>query len=657
MTLFWENITDNSNAKQGVHIFGPVKIENCNDDGVCTWENGAPDRSRTVIINENYTYSDEPLKVDKLVLKENKILSVDKQYLVVTNDINIETGAEIRLIGDKGKSQLIQTHEGAAKITGDGKILIDQKSNIASVYRYNYMSSPVTTDLATNSYTVGSVFKDGSTALDAPENVNDSNIAKDINFQPGYDGDNTTDPITISTRWIYTFEPAEGNVSNWKRKGKDGTILPTDGFIFKGPGEAQNYTFTGSPNDGVLETRIIGTNQSYLLGNPFSSAMSAKKFIYDNIDELDADGKIIDDKGSITGSLYFWDHVGEKDTSTDISGHYQNGYLGGYATINIAMETAAATIIPEDDQDKVKYKFKKPGTYIPVGQGFFVVGDNSGGTIEFNNSQREYIKVSNDNYNGGDGSIFYKSGKKKEKNTTGNARYFKSLPIIKLGMNALNQDDGKTYHRQIGVSFKENNSFAYDNGYDSEMFDTGKTDFYWKFPNDDNNYVISGVQAFDKDLQVPLEVVVENTADLSIMVDEVKNISSNIYILDKVTGISYDISEEKTSIHLETGTYTDRFVLAFKPSAALSLDNEVINLSTNIYVDHKNHDLIVTKDYGIDIKKVVLYNVIGETISTWKIDEHADTYRLALKRGLPAGVYLSKITTNKGINNKKIIIE
>ena len=42
---------------------------------------------------------------------------------MVTNDINIETGAEIRLIGDKGTSQLIQTHEGAAKITGDGKIL------------------------------------------------------------------------------------------------------------------------------------------------------------------------------------------------------------------------------------------------------------------------------------------------------------------------------------------------------------------------------------------------------------------------------------------------------------------------------------------------------------------------------------------------------
>jgi hypothetical protein len=224
-------------------------------------------------------------------------------------------------------------------------------------------------------------------------------------------------------------------------------------------------------------------------------------------------------------------------------------------------------------------------------------------------------------------------------------------------MNALNQNDGKTYHRQIGVSFKENNSFAYDNGYDSEMFDTRANDFYWKFPNDDKNYVISGVQAFDKDLEVPFEVVVENTAELSIMVDEVTNISSNIYIIDKVTGISYDISEQNARFSLQKGTYTDRFVLAFKPSAALSLDTEIINLYTNLYVDNENHHLIVTKDYNIDIKKIELFNVLGETISTWKINEHADSYQLALKPELPAGIYISKITTNKGINNKKIIIE
>jgi hypothetical protein len=189
------------------------------------------------------------------------------------------------------------------------------------------------------------------------------------------------------------------------------------------------------------------------------------------------------------------------------------------------------------------------------------------------------------------------------------------------------------------------------------MFDTAKTDFYWKFPNEQGNYTIIGVQAFSKDIELPLEITVENNTEISITLDEVKNIDSNIYIRDKVTGISYEILEENATLYLETGTYTDRFVLAFKPNAALSVDNEISIQYTSVYVDNGNHDLIVTKDDGIDIKKVELFNVLGETISTWNIDDHADSYQLALQPGLPAGVYISKITTNKGTNNKKIIIE
>ena len=112
-----------------------------------------------------------------------------------------------------------------------------------------------------------------------------------------------------------------GNMSNWIRKGKDGAIPATDGFIFKGPGEAQNYTFAGSPNDGELTTNI-GAMNWYLLGNPFSSALNARKFIQDNL-------------SSIEGTLYFWDHVGEKDTN---KGHYQSGYIGGYATVRPSLE-------------------------------------------------------------------------------------------------------------------------------------------------------------------------------------------------------------------------------------------------------------------------------------------------------------------------------
>jgi hypothetical protein len=121
--------------------------------------------------------------------------------------------------------------------------------------------------------------------------------------------------------------------------------------------------------------------------------------------------------------------------------------------------------------------------------------------------------------------------------------------------------------------------------------------------------------------------------------------------------VFYNNSEEKTSINSEPITYKDKFALPFKPDAALSLNNKPNNLYTNIYVDNKKHHLIVTKDYNIDIKEVQIFNALSELILTWKIHEDADSYLLELKPRLPAGAYLTKISTNKGINNKKIIIE
>ncbi|MEE9406872.1 MAG: hypothetical protein V3V28_02235 [Polaribacter sp.] len=54
--------------------------------------------------------------------------------------------------------------------------------------------------------------------------------------------------------------------------------------------------------------------------------------------------------------------------------------------------------------------------------------------------------------------------------------------------------EDNSIHRQLGISFNQNNSFAYDKGYDSEIYDLGLTDVYWKFSTDDLSYLIAGVQ-------------------------------------------------------------------------------------------------------------------------------------------------------------------
>ena len=82
--------------------------------------------------------------------------------------------------------------------------------------------------------------------------------------------------------------------------------------------------------------------------------------------------------------------------------------------------------------------YTAPEPYIPIGQGFFVIGSGAGGgTITFNNAQREYKQE-------GEDAIFYKNG-----GSTG-----ANVPqLLKLGLDYMHQEENTMFHRQIGISF------------------------------------------------------------------------------------------------------------------------------------------------------------------------------------------------------------
>ncbi|WP_159951932.1 T9SS type A sorting domain-containing protein [Polaribacter septentrionalilitoris] len=729
------------------------------------WSNGYPDRSRFVVIDEDYNHTSARLSARKLTVNATRKLGVTDNLLVVTN--NVVLNGDIRLINSSGatgnsEAQFIQTHTSASLVSGGGRLLVDQNSTVPSKYRYNYIGSPVKNSSGAANYTVASVLKDGTnpTSFNGTINNTASGIARDITFDSGtYDGDFSTTPITLADYWMYTYAANGGTRASWVQKRSSGPIPNTDGFIFKGPDRPQNYTFMGTPKDGNITT-TVGDDESYLVANPYASAISVKEFIEDNDD-------------SITGTLYFWEHASEEASIEGTStGHNFAGYIGGYATRTINMgvnakqaaggaidlnleaenativggvvenildilgnfdvvnlQTATDTItfknIPQGvDKLRLRYRslngktikvlenkvekgtfqldpsplfdtaeidfcvvtgsnisfvstdtnliqldyfnlknddpngatscapnvggdgisYTEPQPYIAIGQGFFVSGDANGGTITFNNSQREY-KLE------GAESVFLRSASKSSDDS------FSNLPVIKLGMNFTNTDDDKNYHRQIGVSFSQYTSFAYDKGYDAEIYDIGATDFYWKFPNNEDKYVIAGVSAISNDLEVPLEITMGYSGEVTIKVDEMKNITQSIYITDKVEGKSYEIINGKATLVLEQGVYSNRFVLAFKPTNVLAIDDEISNTYTNIYIDNKNDIVNIFKKQDIEINKVQLFTLLGKQVANWSIKEQRENYQLKIKRKLPTGVYIVKVNSDKGESNKKVIIE
>ncbi|WP_439127438.1 T9SS type A sorting domain-containing protein [Polaribacter sp.] len=605
----------NKNTLLGEHIVQPTyRIDN-------NWSNGLPDRSRTVILSENFITS-ETLKANTLTLENTGKITINDALLVVNKNINlINSDNEIRLAGT---SQLIQTHTENSKITGNGKLLIDRQTNVASIYRYTYMSSPVNT-IGTNNFKVKDILKDGTSPIS-----NTSPIV-DINFVDGFNG-SATSPISIADYWIYTYGSGDGTRSNYVQQKSTGTIAETDGFLMKGTGVNQNYTFVGTPKDGNLIT-AIGANESYLVGNPFASAINSKKFIEDNL-------------SSISGTLYFWEHAGEQDIeSSNNSGHNFGGYIGGYATRNISMGLAANQVSTNNKPNSPTIgegSYKAPKQYIAVGQGFFVGGSNTGGNITFNNSQREYILE-------GDESVFFKSKTKKLTSAKSN-----TLPIIKLGMDYLD-DNQKTLHRQIGISFNSNNTFKKDIGYDSELFDLNDTDMYWQFPEDEAKYAIAGVQQITPELKIPLTIEINYDGNITLLIDETNIDNDNIYLYDSLKEEYYQLLGNKIELNLIKGSYKERFFMTFSEEKSLSITDNIINDAT-IYYDTNNEEVTIRLKNNAIFKTVNIYTLLGQEIKNWSANKK-DIYKTNISLGTRSkGVYIVKVATNKGTISKKILI-
>ncbi|MDG2279778.1 MAG: T9SS type A sorting domain-containing protein, partial [Flavicella sp.] len=208
-------------------------------------------------------------------------------------------------------------------------------------------------------------------------------------------------------------------------------------------------------------------------------------------------------------------------------------------------------------------------------------------------------------------------------------------------------------HRQIGISFNQHNSFAFDNGYDSSMFDIGETDMYWQFPNDDNKYIIAGVQEISDDLQIPLVVKMGYSGDISFTIDEWQAIDRIVYIKDNYTGVLYPLNNGKISLYAEEGLYEDRFVLSFSPEGALDIIDPDPMENLLVYFNINTNGIVV-KNYKQQITEAALFDVLGNEIHTWSDFSEIENDTLKTPY-LKTGVYIIQLKIDGKTISKKIM--
>lgn len=409
------------------------------------------------------------------------------------------------------------------------------------------------------------------------------------------------------------------------------------GFTLKGSGSeslTQNYTFTGKPNNGTIATNTVAADQLLLTGNPYPSALDATAFINDNL-------------GSIDGSLYFWEHYATNNT------HILRDYQGGYAVRNLTGGVAPTSEGIDYISGLGNPLRGIPNRYIPVGQGFFVNGlIGGGGTVVFNNGQRGFYKE-DDAVNS---NVIYKtSGTNKKQKTTANNN---NDPIvtdnymkIHLGFNSNNN-----YHRQVLLGFmNENATSGMDYGYDALNMDDFPNDMC--FLVDENELVIQGVGFFDANASFPIGVKTNIEGNVSFVIDALENFAPEqaVYIYDKLNDTYHNIRMGKFEVSIPIGISTDRFSLRFTDKTLKVEQNSVRDIDVE-YIQNKNLLVINNTKSDATVEKVTLFNILGQTISSWKI-ENQDQQNIQIPiKNISSGIFIAQLKTSEGELSKKIIV-
>jgi hypothetical protein len=622
-TLLFPSGNGCPDGQSGVVIMEPVKnywLENTSSDWNIdeNWTCGVPRLNEWIniipVIAAQYPYPIISVTGDvgwgaptldglakNLEIEESATCTVDNLSLRLTTILTLD--GEIYL---EGEGQLLQ--DTGSVLVGDGSLEVTQQGT-GNSFRYNYWSSPVNS--RGTDFTIGEVLRDG-TDLD---DIKVIDFGADYTYADGV----PSSAIKLSSYWMYKLEDSGLGYSAWYNVGNTEEVKIGQGYSMKGSNtieDEQNYTFEGKPNNGVIEL-TVNANNLHLVGNPYPSAIDAKKFIPDN--------------ESTTGAIYYWEHYGG-DT------HLLSGYQGGYATYNISGGTPASSN-PRVSALGASEK-GAPKQYIPVGQGFFVVGDPNGGQIQFNNNQRVFIKESHGN------SIFMRT--ENSKTTTSNNSGNDLRPKFRIGFDA-----PQISHRQILLTLDENTTDRVDFGYDAEMIQVFDDDMYWVI--DDKKYVIQATNEFGHDKEIPLGIQTKKGGLIRIKIDELENAEEYpfLYIKDSLTGETHDITNQDFEINLEAGEYLNRFFIVTQ--ATLNITEELTLLDgVQVYMNNSISELQLNRLVDTEILNVSVFNYLGQQVKTWSINTDEPFISLPLK--IVTGAYIVKVETTNGNINKKIII-
>ncbi|MBS7256168.1 T9SS sorting signal type C domain-containing protein [Flavobacterium branchiicola] len=422
-------------------------------------------------------------------------------------------------------------------------------------------------------------------------------------------------PNTLADKY-YKYDAVSGWQINY---GGTAPMVAGNGYIVRAPQNFDintpviyNATFTGVPNNGTITVPIPVAEKSYLLGNPYPSAIYADQFIISN-------------SSNLYGTLYFWTH--NSAPNKDVQGNAIYNYTtDDYAIYNLTGSTTAGQM--HGDGATTPGNQNPPLGYIAAGQSFFVDSKTTQSAV-FTNAMRVP----------GNNSQFFKTVNSNKEN----------IERHRVWINLTNTQGA---FKQILVGYVQGATNGWDNNYDGLTVDGNKyLDFY--SINEDRKLVVQGrALPFLESDTISLGYRTIIAGEFTIAIDHADGDLSThaIFLEDTKTDTMQDLQKKGYTFTTAIGTFLDRFVVRYAKT-----------LGTGDFENPTNTILISTKDKVIAVRSqkellsgISVYDVNGTLIYKTKDINALELQIPNMHAG--AQVLLVKVTLENGSTTVQKVI-
>ncbi len=465
----------------------------------------------------------------------------------------------------------------------------------------------------------------------------------------GYTLGGVSQNLTLSDKY-YSYN---SSLNDWKQESAATFMTAGIGYIIRGPEPAIRpalppppsifeANFIGVPNNGDIPVSVTFTNPSnllpsdanygvsYLLGNPYPSAIDAETFL-----DINA--------GVLGGTIYFWTH----NTALNLASNISNPAPGWTYTYSLDDYAAYNSVggVSVGSGTSATSGGLPPNGKIAAGQGFFATSIATGSVV-FNNSMRLAGTTLTDGT--GVNQQFFKTRNP----------YTKTSKTIEKHRIWLNLTNTQGAFKQTLLGYVTDATNDYDDRFDGESFDGNEfVDFY--SINQEKNLTIQGrALPFDENDEVPLGYRTTINGNFTINIDQTDGLLANqeVFIEDKLVDKIVNLKDGNYTFNTTAGTFDDRFVLRYTDKT-LGIDE----LETNdgiIALYSNNYKTLIIRNNLEDaaLNSVTLFSLTGQKIAFWDVKGREEPNIQIPIKNVPAEIYIVKIKTTQGDFSKKIII-